>query len=317
MKRNFPKSETSQTEVVIGLRKAIDFLFRSQLPSGEFRTYSSRDPELLKGCVVESSVFGTSCVLYGLEFVAYPSVEHMRKKGFNFLTEEAEAPGVWRFWTSTSGKRIPPDLDVTCCASFVLKKCHPHILWGSNLKAILSNRNEEGLFYTWMMARKDQNDVDSVVNANVLLYLGEREETKPAMRYLNHSVLTDQVEKTLHYYVDDFSLYYAMSRAFFNGTTGLKESAEALITKLSKRQRGNGSFGNELQTAMAICSMLNLGCIQGDRLDMAVRWLLKQQGDGGAWPRLPFFKDPLHYYYGSEEITTAFCVEALARFGEE
>lgn len=267
-------------------------------------------------CLPESCVFTTTFVLYALGFVANLKVENMRRKGIDFLTREAEAPGVWRFWTSGSGKCVPADIDDTCCASFILKNCHPHILWGSNIKAILANRNEEGLFYTWMMARRDENDVDSVANANVLLYLGEREETKPTIYHLNRSVLTEPVEQGIRYYTDAFSLYYAMSRAFFNGTASLRRSAESVITKLSKRQEDNGSFGNELQTAMAICSMLNFGCIPGDQLDKAVSYLLKRQGEQGAWCGLPFFKDPLHYY-GSEEITTAFCVEALARFGEE
>ncbi len=46
-------------------------------------------------------------------------------------------------------------------------------LFGSNLKIILNQRNEQGLFYKFIVPNLPKNPIDRAVNANVLLYLGE------------------------------------------------------------------------------------------------------------------------------------------------
>jgi len=108
---------------------------------------------------------------------------HIVNKIRRFLIDEIIYPGIWSYLSSQDSSTIIPDIDDTCCASFILKDSHPWISKGKNIPLILNNRNKDGLFYTWINLfpqAKDMNDVDSVVNANLLFYLGEREETRRA-----------------------------------------------------------------------------------------------------------------------------------------
>jgi hypothetical protein len=304
-------------KVASAIEKAVDFLYHHQLSHGEFKTYISLDPKLENQYMLDSTPFVTTLVLYSINFVDCPEVSEMTQKAMVFLLEEMKPPGVWRYWTSRARRKIRPDLDDTSCASFALKKHHPHI--DSNIGIILANRNEQGLFYTWINSRTVQNDVDSVVNANVLLYLGEREETKTICDYLNHIVLNDQEEGSYWYYLDHLALYYMMSRAYFNGVSSLRNARNALVNKITSQQQKGGLFGHELHTALAVCTLLNFEYDDSAVLDPAIDYILHRQQEDGAWSSAAFYTgpeppSPHSYWFGSEELTTAFCIEALARY---
>src|SRR5207244_1566489 len=143
---------------------------------------------------------------------------------------------------------IPPDIDDTCCVSFLLAK-HGHRV-PSNHAVILANRDPRKLFYTWFIPRwpmprsvdywrvalpqaiafrrfvtffrttyASLHDVDCVVNANALLYLGESAELQPVVDYLIESVRAGREGACDKWYQRPFALYYALSRAYFNGVS--------------------------------------------------------------------------------------------------
>ncbi len=316
--RDIKMSNDEATKVKRSISKAIDFLYQSQLPYGEFKIYISPHSNLDE-CSFDSSPAVAAFVLYALRFVDHPKVPEMKCKALNFLTEEMEAPSVWRYWSSRNNRWIDPDLDDTCYISFVLREHHPSILFGLNVPIILSNRNEQGLFSTWIRERGAKNDVDSVVNANVLFYLGEREETKAACDYLNSLVETGQEEGSYWYYVDHLSLYYALSRAFYTGVSSLRKSRDTIIDKITSRQQPDGSFGNDLQTAYAVCTLLNFQHDDAILLQRAIDHMLSRQMDSGAWAKGaaaigPEHPEPPSVWWGSEELTTAISIEALARY---
>ncbi len=302
------------------IARAAKFLDENQLYNGEFRSYRSNN-EALHGSnlIVDSCTFVTSCVLYCVGFLNDPGLTAMKRTALEFLVKQMMAPGVWKYFSSGYPIVIDPDLDDTACASFLVKDIHPDIRDGRNADIILGNRNEKGLFFTWLQARDKRNDVDSVVNANVLLYLGDTEETRAVSDYLNRIIAEGREVETYYYYLDDFALYYAVSRAYFNGVTSLKTALEPVTLRTLARQRGDGSFGNELLTALAICSLLNYSCRDLDVLSSGVGNLMDSQRIDGSWPRVAYYAGPLPpepyaAWYGSEELTTGFCLEALARF---
>ena len=190
------------------------------------------------------------------------------------------------------------------------------------MSIILNNRNEEGLFYTWINLFpqfENHNDIDSVVNANAVLYLGEREETMDTIQYLNNIILEDKENKSYWYYLNDLSLYYMVSRAYFNGVEGLAKSKDAIIRKIISKQKKNGSFGDELRTALAVSTLLNFNYDKLSILMKSVDLLLETQNDDGFWKRIAFYTGPRYpapnsVWHGAEALTTALCVEALARF---
>lgn len=63
--------------------RAIDFLYKNQLDSGEFRVFASHNPEMQE-CYQDSSTFITTFVLYSLKDMDNNRVKDMTKKPFHF-----------------------------------------------------------------------------------------------------------------------------------------------------------------------------------------------------------------------------------------
>ena len=303
------------------LARALTFLRRRQDPSGEFAVRTWREGEDPSAGVADHSVFVTACVLYALRHVQAIPVDDVARAAIRLLIKEMRPPGVWSYWTADSGKRIDPDLDDTALISFLLRRNHPHIALGTNVGAILSTRDEAGLFGTWLRGPDRQNDVDAVVNANVVLYLGERPETEAARAHLRDLVLTSQEAGSYRYYVDDAALHYAISRASWHGVRSLDDLRDPLVEKALGRQRADGSFGDALCTAWTVSTLLNVGADCPDAIGRALSSLLAGQLPDGGWPAVAGFAGPeppapRTLRWGSGELTTAACVEALARAAE-
>src|SRR5215203_4301648 len=290
------------------VRRGLWFLHENQLPYGEFRTYASPSIDM-RVTSFDSSVFVTTLVLYSIAGIDGPCSTSMTNKALSFLTEEMKGPGLFQYYTSKNTNSIGFDLDDTACASVVLQQSHPLVAGGHNVEYFLENRNEAGLFNTWVGDTDPENEVDSVVNANVVLYLGDRGETRSACRYLIDTIQSGREGDSYRYYLDDMTLYYAVSRAYAHGTSSLDGAREAIIDKTLQLSKDDGSFGDELVTACAVCSLANLGYDGVTRLRAAARYLEEQQSANGSWRRVTMFCQPGRYY-GSEELTTAICLDA-------
>jgi hypothetical protein len=88
----------TKKNIVESIQKGIDFLYRSQLPWGEFKTLASFDP-LFIFSHFDSSPFFTSLILYSIKDIQDERVKIITKKGIDFLISEMKDQGVWRFWT--------------------------------------------------------------------------------------------------------------------------------------------------------------------------------------------------------------------------
>lgn len=258
----------------------------------------------------DSSVFVTTFVLYSIASIDCPRRTTMTKKAISFLTEEMRGPGLFQYYTSKNTNSIGFDLDDTACASVALQQTHPLVAGGRNVEYFLESRNEAGLFHTWVGDTAPENDIDSVVNANVVFYLGDRDETRSACRYLIDTIESGGESDSYYYYLNDMTLYYAVSRAYAHGASSLSGAKEAIMEKVLLRSEDDGSFGDELATACAVCILVNFGYTDVTRLREAARYLEGQQSANGSWRRVAMFCQPGRYY-GSEELTTALCLEAL------
>lgn len=328
------------------LLKGVDFLYRSQLPHGEFKTFVSLDAKMQVSCEYLSTTYITTFVLYSLSFIDDPKVIYIRKQGLQFLLEEMEAPAVWRFFATNRNIRIAggrfvyytaigilPDLDDTACASFCLKSQGIDV--PENLDVFLNNRSENGLYYTWLQnyAKRQEytkitkyiapqkNDICSGVLANILLYLGDNEYTQEISDYLNQLVLEDKEDPSFVYFPHNLILSYLMSRAYANGVKSMWISAQKHIEKITNSILANGSIHDSpLSTAYAMCTAFNYD-ILGDWLHQAAVYLRQTQNENGSWFKEPFCLiasavDGGTLHYGSEELTTAICLEALSRYGK-
>jgi hypothetical protein len=248
--------------------------------------------------------------------------------------------------------RIPPDLDDTACCSYLLHsfgKSVPNNRWilshlrderGCFLTWVLPNLRSLSHPRLWFIRlvgelkahltlpkmpvefqnkkrfrlpkdRVPPDEFDPVVNANVILYLGENEDTGAAIRYLIELVENGNLEGCSHYYPDPLSLHYAIARACLHSAPTLRVLREPLLRDLSARQLSDGSFETPLSTALAVCTMLTFDAAL-PALKSAIRYLLVSQRPGGFWDRYTFYRGP-EEFWGSEELTTGLCLEALAR----
>src|SRR5215218_2922430 len=174
----------------------LTFLQKNQLSYGEFKTYVCPSVRMKRNCYFDSSVFATTFVLHSVAYLDHPYVSEMTNRAVSFLTEEMVGPGLFRYYTSRNSHDIDFDLDDTACASAALRRSHPLIIWGYNIEYFTNNRDEAGLFYTWLGGAAASNNVDSVVNANVVFYLGDRDETENACQFLIDTVQSNHEENS-------------------------------------------------------------------------------------------------------------------------
>jgi len=329
------------------IERGIEFLDGNQLPSGEFKSFRSTDPTMEQDCEFDSSPFPTALIAYSLSFSDSPKAKEIIKKTIKFFLAEMETAGVWRYWTAGHQyhNNIPPDLDDTACASYILKQ--NGIQFPDNTGLLLANRNQQGLFYTWLVPRfslplnldywrvvlreavkpislyyfwkineSAPNDVDCVVNANTLLYLGESESTRAVIDYLIQVVEQKKEECCDKWHLSRFNLYYAISRNYSAGMKAFESIRNTVIERIESLSSSDGVIGiNIIETALAVCSLLNLKC-DSAALHRGIEALLASQKENGVWARFPlYYGGPKKYFgWGSEELTTGFCLEALIRY---
>ena len=237
-----------------------------------------------------------------------------------YLVQTMEYPGFWRYYL-----HLPQDLDSTALCGLLLGS-HPWIALERNVPQILANRDDDGRFMTWILAA-DEPDVaasfrieaDPVVNANVIAYLGDRPETRDAQRWLESLVAEGEVEGKSKWYPNTVTVYYAITRAMVRAQPALNKLRPLLADRILGLRDAQGGFGNVLHTAQAVSALHNVGSL--DRIDKSriVEELLGAQQADGSWPEVLAFGDQASKWgvigqigHGSEPVTSAFCVEALA-----
>ena len=334
-----------KAQVEAALDRAVDFLQARQLQHGEFATLLGLDRAMSRG-IHDSTVFTTAQLIHSLAFVGSPRAREMIRRAAAFLRAEQEFGGLWRYWSSRNHRhaRLGPDLDDTACVSFALRRAGfpaPDNRW-----AFRRARDAQGRFYTWLLPgrlsrfdvlgrvalaagdararrraartevptsedprfitmRINPDDVDPVVNANVLLRLGERAETEAARRFVAETVLADPPTFSL-YYEDLLVLHYAAARASEDASPGLRALGPHIVSRIEVRVETDEAL-NPLKTALAAAT-LAIFAPRSAAFGCLVDSILAAQRPDGGWQACAFYN-----VWGSEELTTGFCLEALAR----
>lgn len=196
-----------------------------------------------------------------------------------------------------------------------------------------------GAFVTWLAAgawwptRGTPQDVDLVVNANVLTFLGhygrlDAAGVDEAVALINRGTLEQRhhrIEDISVYYPDSLLYHYVVSRAYAaGGVADLAPAVELLADELEAEAivLSNGmvlwSRGHPwLNTAFAVITLLNAGR-DGPLVDGGVAYLQSTQDPlWGNWPAAPFFlgtttRGAVGVWEGSA-ASTAMALEALMR----
>lgn len=335
------------TKINDSIMRGLEYLSEHQLPNGEFMSYYAPDDKMKQWCVPDSIVFFTALIAGSLlKLKSHEKVEEILKLSANFLTYQMSRGGVWNYFTKWNPlfNYCPADADDTVCSSYVLKSLN--IDFVNNRNSILSNRNSKGLFYTWFIIRpkisfdKDflwimlrelkrpiksllfwikheggRNDIDAAVNANILHYIGLDQDTEPIVKYLIEIINQEHELDCDKWYRNPITLYYFISRNY-KIANDLHKIKDKLILRIYKYYNEDCSFGSSaLETALAISTLINFKDTD-QRLDKAIDFLTSIQQSSGCWERnIFFYSGPSKTVgWGSEELTTGFCIEALNNY---
>lgn len=334
------------------MARGLGWLRRRQLPSGEFAVYFADDRKGQRESSLVSSVFPTALIVESLlALPKSPATEEMLARACKFLVENDHGPGLWSHFPKGHFMRTlcGPDVDDTACVSAVLRARGITAPLARTVPLLLANRNAKGLFYTWYVTRLcwslnleywravlaewrhprctvrywlsmegPRNGVDGVVNANVLYYLGDIPQTQPVIDYLLRIIANGEEARCDLWYHEPNVVYYFISRNYARGISRLEPARQPMIDRIWASVGKDGRLGaTVLETAMGACALLHLG-VPPAQLTATVQFLLKSQLPDGEWTR-----DCIYYggrskttAWGSEELTTGFCLEFLSRFSQ-
>ena len=332
------------------ISRGLNYLCHHQYPNGEFCVYMSGDDAMRGWNQPDSSIFPSSLIGSSLCFLKeYPIARDMLAKTGWFLRCQMGRGATWNHYTNSHMLRAlcPQDADDTACVSKLLEQCGVDFPSAQNISLLLDNRRKDGLFYTWITFRllpntnKDywllalkeflhplksfmfwqkmeckKNDVDAVVNANILYYLGDIKETQPIIEWMLKIIEENKEAHCDKWYRNVLTVYYFFSRNYHAGIAKLEAIKNTIISRILVLINSDGSIGDCVaDTSFAVCTLLNFN-FSGPELTNAVRFIMTSQKDTGEWERCRiYYGGPKKIVgFGSEELTTAFCLEALARY---
>jgi hypothetical protein len=327
------------------IEAGLRFLDASQLASGEFPVYTSKRRDMIGEVVADPSVFPTALAAHALGFV--PGAATLVTRATRFLLDQRDRHGAWRHWTRNHPyfAALPPDLDDTSCASAVLTRNGARNAVDPQL--LLSNRNRHGLFYTWIVPRlrwtsaphrrivleqlrrgfairaffrstsASPDDIDAVVNANCLFALGAFPGREVVIEHLVGVVRAGGETCCDKWYDNPFVIWYFFSRAL---SPVAPEAGELIAQRIV-----SAAPADALETALAAASLFYWDHLPQQAV---ISTLLERQLRTGGWPCAAIYHGgrarrpdgtfaephPDCPHWGSEALTTAFCLEVLARW---
>ena len=254
----------------------------------------------------------------------HPLAQAIRSRSRKFLFGAMEHPGLWRYWP-----RIPPDVDDTAICSLAVG-ARALLLFCSNIDHILSNRDAEGRFLTWMPGPGMPGftaDICPVVNANVISYLGDRPETRAAQQWLETIVEERRETGRSRHYIEPMNIYHALARASCVAAPAFAGLRPTLISRILERRDDRGMFGDVFYSALALSALDMLGAWQPEEMRPTLEQLLEAQRPDGGWPGSVHYvaspalieqsqalaQGPIYWFF-TEAVPAACCIEVLERF---
>jgi hypothetical protein len=301
--------------------RGITFLENQQEAEGNFLSLSFIQAEDSLSAKTYHSLFFTTLILDALsKFAETSKVKKIKEKAASFILSQKSEHWSFNYWMRNSREAemmpYPDDLDDTFCALASLQQYNPNLIDGKSMADIVQlltiNEVEEGGPYrTWLVpAESDKKwmDVDIAVNSNIAYFLSLHDIDLPQLTLFIES----HIEKESFmspYYPSVYPVIYFISR-FYRGK--YRERLKAYL--LAKRDK-NYSWGNPLQTALAVSSLLNFGA-DPDTLSKSIYSIIKSQKKD-SWDPYAFCIDPARegniFYAGSSALTTVFCLEAIIK----
>jgi hypothetical protein len=279
--------------------KALDFLSREMEVGGVWRYYGRNQ---YKHCRVPPDLDDTACASYALR----SNGKRAPRNRWLFRANRDEAGRFLTWVTPRPGTSLLSPSRLRCTIGDLqaerLRRKAPRPIVANDPRLLTTDSDPVPI-----------EDVDPAVNANAILYLGEGSDTAPAIRWLN-AMIKGEVPVPSLYYKDILALNYMIARACRHSAPSLVESGKRLVELTVMRRRLDRTFGSSLSTALAASVLLTFDPAN-DALRDAADFIVDRQCPDGSWEVEPFYSGPTEFW-GSRELTTAFCIEVLARYRE-
>src|SRR5258708_22437196 len=158
--------------------------------------------------------------------------------------------------------------------------------WRVVLRHLLELRQ---LYWFYTVSECKRSDLDLVVNASVLHYLGERPETGPVIRCLIQTI-EEQTEETCDkYYASRFTFYYFLSRNYAAGIRAFEVVGDTIVARIKSYAHPDGGIGDHiLHTAQAACALMDWKD-HSTVLDNAIQAILRARDSSGGGQKFPFY----------------------------
>lgn len=301
------------------IAKGVAFLESAQLSSGEIPIEIAATSEMNGQRSRQPCVFPSAVAARVLSTT--PPAGRVRSRALDFLQREMTSDGLWRHPSTElrEHRDTPLDVDDTSIASAALLAAGRAI--PDNRPLLLDCRESSGLFRTWIVRWwphplrtcrffvkvAEVRDVDAVVNANAVAYLGVRDETRPAIEHMLSVLRRNGEMSSTIWYGSPFTVWYFFSHALREIAP---EAGELIVPRVEA-----ATAGNALELALAASTLL----LWNRNPDVGP--LMDSQLPSGAWPRAGFYHmgrrrneaQPKPPWWGSEALTTVFAIEALSR----
>ncbi len=304
------------------INQGVAFLAKEQLQDGSFLDYSTSNAKNFTKAKEYRSVFPSALILSCLNTLKETSlIKDIKQKLVNFLLSQKSEHWSFNYWARDSEESralpYPDDLDDTCYAMSALMQYNPKLIDGSVMAKVVMlltavEEKEGGPYRTWLVpatASKEWQDVDLAVNSNIAYFLSLQDISLPKL----NSLIVRAIETNNYYspnYPPGYPVIYFISR-FYKGNK-VNRVKNFLISKRQNKIH----WRNPLNTALSVLSLMNFG-FPPDRLEKSILYLIDKQKKG-VWKPYVFNIDPAikrkTYYAGSPALTTAFCLEALAKY---
>ena len=310
-------------QAAFAIQNGLDFVAASQTPTGGFVT-DSWHVDNPKEIEPVDATFTASQILFSLSFCSDSATARGTcNRAVAYLLAQQQSSGLFPYYGKATPKTISPDVDDTSLAWAALKRSGQSIR-RETLSAVRANMNEAGVLNTWIGDRPtlvaiDTGDLDAVVNSNALLMFGSVGETIDSVcKFVLAQAASEQFRNGSPYYESAEAFTHAFSRAYADGGARCLGEAVAKIRAATlSLQKPDGGWGDDLETAEGVITLLNLG-YRGDALDRGVRAILARQNVDGGWALTTVYRGigvPMRY--GARSITTAACVEALTKYSKQ
>jgi hypothetical protein len=328
------------------VERGLDWLRADQAPTGELSSFAS---PLGEGVDVEwtpdSLKFITALIALAVAEVDDPRAVAIVDGVVGFLRSEREHHALWRYWTSANElfDYTPPDADDTACASMAVALRGDDT--SANVALLLANRDRAGRFFTWLIPHRERfaprcvvggarrvpaidpgprrqelwtnseawpADVDGVVNANVVRYLGPDRAPTSAVEFVA-SIITDEREDDCDsWHRNRSTLYASIADGARRGITSFAPLGPVIIDRITAHIDAVAA-GPALDCAQSLVALHRFGAPPSpcDRLHQA---LLDTQLPDGSWERSVFYYGGPQEVFGwaSEALSTAVAVQALS-----